>query len=102
MRKAMTELERRLTEAAEKLEAHYEGRKSEMEAFEGDLIRRLTVWAKGLDALSNSVEELHERQNASMGLAERLVNLEVRQEALAKAFSELATTFETFVTARRR
>jgi chromosome segregation ATPase len=86
MRKALHELERRLTEAAEKLEEHYEGRRAEMRDFEEDLVRRLEEWAKGLHTLAASVEALHKRQD----------QLEADQKTLAEHLGLLAASFKKY------
>jgi hypothetical protein len=81
----MTELERRLAEAAARLERHYDQRQTELEAFEKDLVQRLTSWAGRLDTLSTSLDALQKRQD----------QIERDQKVLAEQLELLATAFKT-------
>jgi hypothetical protein len=85
VRKGMTELERRLAEAADRLERHYDQRQTELTAFEKDLAQRLTLWAGRLDTLSASLEVLQKRQD----------QIEQEQKVLAEQLELLGTVFKT-------
>lgn len=92
----MNELERRLTEVAERLETQYEDQKNRIARFEkallGHLNERIGGWATSLGELSEALAALQQRQ----------AKLEAEQTALAEQLMQLVKAFDAFTSASRR